>query len=296
MAVETEKLRDYRGIVTDTTAWDGLDLRPDDVFVVTPPKCGTTWMLNIVMMLIHGLPVPDAGGSQHAPWIDASFRDSAEIIAFLDGLDRRRCIKSHTPLDGVKYGPEPSYIVVYRHPVDMHFSLRAHAANMKHDWLDYMFEGDDRAGFARFLTAPLTDMGTDDLSLLSLHQHYTESKKRVGNGNVHFFHYADLTRAPRAEIARLTDLLGITLAPGMLDAITQATSFKAMRAATERSERRFHKETPFHDLADFYHSGSSGKWEGRLTADDMEAYEARMAALFAPEDVQWLNWGTGIAD
>lgn len=150
-AITAERHRDYRGVVTDTDVWGWFDLRPDDVFVVTPPKCGTTWMLNIVMMLIHGRAVPDAGGSQHAPWLDAAFRDRREITAFLDGLDRRRCIKSHTPMDGISYARQPTYIAVYRHPVDVHFSLRIHAANMKHDWLDHMFPEDERAGFRRFL-------------------------------------------------------------------------------------------------------------------------------------------------
>jgi hypothetical protein len=47
-----------------------------------------------------------------------------------------------------------------------------------------------------------------------------------------------------------------------------------------------------HDLADFYSSGSSGTWEGRLTADDVQDYAVRMAGvLLTPKDVAWLDWG-----
>ncbi|WP_282150747.1 sulfotransferase domain-containing protein, partial [Ruegeria atlantica] len=97
-AVRTERLRGYSGPVTNTDIWDEFEVRPDDVFVVTPPKCGTTWTLNIVMMLIYGRVVPDAGNREDAPWLDAGFRDQKAIAAFLTGLKRRRCIKSHTPM------------------------------------------------------------------------------------------------------------------------------------------------------------------------------------------------------
>ncbi len=287
----TERSREYLGPVTNTDVWSWFRMRPDDVLVTTPPKCGTTWMLNIVMMLIHGRVVPDAGGSHNAPWVDCNFRDRHQITDFLDGLTRRRCLKSHTPMDGIPYAAEPTYIVVYRHPVDMHFSMRTFAANLKPDWFDHLFEGDERTGFHRFLTRPQTDQGTDDLSLAALALHYSAAKARAAKGNVHFFHYTDMTRDPSGQITRLAGLLGIPLDPPLCAEIVEATSFASMRKASESSERRFHKDTPMHDLADFYASGSSGKWEGRLTQDDMAAYDARMAELFAPDDIAWLNWG-----
>jgi hypothetical protein len=51
--VQTERLRDYFGPATNTNIWDDFKLGPDDIVVNTPPKCGTTWMLNIVMMLVY---------------------------------------------------------------------------------------------------------------------------------------------------------------------------------------------------------------------------------------------------
>jgi len=289
--VRTERHRDYHGVLTNTDVWSQFALRPDDIIVNTPPKCGTTWMLNIVMMLIHGRAVPDAGGSHNAPWLDCAFRDQRTIVAFLDGLDRRRCIKSHTPMDGVSFGAEPNYIVVYRHPVDVHFSLRTHAGNMKTDWLDFMFPEDEREGFRRFLEAPTTDTGTDDLTVASLVHHFSEAKARESGGNVHFFHYADLTRDLSGQITRLARIMDLPVNSATLDEIVEATSFKQMRKATEGSDRRFHEDTPFHDLADFYASGTSNKWEGRLPDDDLADYAERIAALLPADDVAWLEWG-----
>ncbi len=122
---------------------------------------------------------------------------------------------------------------------------------MKHDWLDHMLPEDERAGFRRILDAPLTDGAADDLTVASLVQHYTESRARQANGNVHFFHYADLSRDLPGQITRLAGLLDIPLTDALRDESARARTFTSMRKAMETSERRFHKNTPFQDLADF---------------------------------------------
>lgn len=291
-AVKTERLRDYSGPLTNTDVWGFFDLRVDDVIVNTPPKCGTTWMLNIVMMLIYGRVVPEAGNREDSPWLDAGFRDQKVMAASQDILERRRCLKSHTPMDGIAYGAEPTYIVVYRHPVDAHFSFRSHVENMKDSSvLIDMCPADVSAGFRRFLDNPLTDAGTDDLTVSSIVHHYAQAKARQPNGNVHFFHYADLSRDLHGQIKRLADILGISMSAQTLSDITKANTFASMRKVAETSETRFDEKSAFRDQAGFFASGTSNKWEGRLTGEEIERYDALCASLLSPEDAAWLNWG-----
>ena len=33
----------YSSFLTDSGRWEGFDLRPDDIIIATPAKCGTTW-------------------------------------------------------------------------------------------------------------------------------------------------------------------------------------------------------------------------------------------------------------
>ena len=64
-----------------------------------------------------------------------------------------------------------------------------------------------------------------------------------------------------------------------------------MRKVVEASEMRFHESSHFHDQASFFASGTSNKWDGRLTGEDMDRYSGLCASLLLPEDEAWLNWG-----
>jgi aryl sulfotransferase len=250
--------------------------------------------LKILVSVVRFRPraPPDAGNREEAPWLDCAFRDRQAIAAKQSELTRRRCLKTHTPLDGISFGAEPTYIVVYRHPVDAHFSFRSHVENMKDPGrMKQMFPDDIQEGFARFLDGPLTDAGTDDLTMASIIHHYQQARARQSKGNVHFFHYADLSRDLHGQISRLADILKIDLSPETLNALTEANTFANMRKVVEASETRFHEDSPFVDQAKFFASGTSNKWTDRLNDSDLARYSERCASLLSPEDAGWLNWG-----
>lgn len=104
---------DYHGPLTDSRRWDHITLRPDDMIIVTPPKSGTTWMQTIVALLISGDPDVDPELSVKMPWIDIRFRPIAEIADRLDAMPNRRCMKSHTPMDGCPWTIRPSTSVCF---------------------------------------------------------------------------------------------------------------------------------------------------------------------------------------
>ena len=113
-----QKERDYIGPATDTRAWDRFELRPGDVIVSTPPKAGTTWMQTIALMLIQGVTELEKSIWYYSPWIDCAFRPQSPEL--LDAQTTRRCMKTHTPFDGIGFSPDATYLAVYRHPVDIH--------------------------------------------------------------------------------------------------------------------------------------------------------------------------------
>ena len=63
------KIRQMHNHHMDSTRWDGLRLRADDVVIATWAKSGTTWTQQIVCQLIHG-GREDISAHELAPWIE----------------------------------------------------------------------------------------------------------------------------------------------------------------------------------------------------------------------------------
>lgn len=101
---------------TDEGWQHGLAYKPDptDVFIVTPPKCGTTWMQQIV----HGLRTRGSMDfdeiSRVVPWINMAHDSGIDIYA--PQVAHPRAFKTHSPLDEVPKGGK--YIVILRDPKD----------------------------------------------------------------------------------------------------------------------------------------------------------------------------------
>ncbi|MBL8063803.1 MAG: sulfotransferase domain-containing protein [Anaerolineales bacterium] len=94
----------------------GLDYKPGptDVFIVTPPKCGTTWMQQIV----HGLRTRGSMEfdeiSRVVPWINMAYDCGIDI--YEPQVASPRAFKTHLTLNEAPQGGR--YIVILRNPHD----------------------------------------------------------------------------------------------------------------------------------------------------------------------------------
>jgi aryl sulfotransferase len=51
-------VRRYEASMYDSNRWDGFELRPGDIIVSTPPKCGTTrTQMNCALLILQALPM-----------------------------------------------------------------------------------------------------------------------------------------------------------------------------------------------------------------------------------------------
>src|SRR3954469_6240591 len=122
-------VRRYQGTVYDSNRWDGFELRPGDIIIAPPPKCGTTWTQMICALLILQEPELPLPLDRLSPWIDMVTRARTEVFADLQAQTHRRFLKTHTPLDGIPNDPRVTYICVGRDPRDVALSIDHHIDN-----------------------------------------------------------------------------------------------------------------------------------------------------------------------
>mgnify|MGYP002528741460 FL=1 len=81
----------------DSTVWDRLAFRDDDVIVATYGKSGTTWTQQIVGQLVFAGD-PDVRIAEVSPWVDLRIMPP-DLLDILEAQSHRRILKTHLPVD-----------------------------------------------------------------------------------------------------------------------------------------------------------------------------------------------------
>jgi aryl sulfotransferase len=282
----------YLGPLTDNRRWDQFNARPDDVYVVTPPKCGTTWMQTIVALLLSGDPDVETELSMKMPWIDIRIREMDEVAARLDAMPHRRSVKSHTPMDGVPHREDGQFLLVYRHPLDAHFSFRKHVRNVRVKGFELFYPEDDdnEVIFRRFLDGGIEGYDMDCMPLAHILHHYTCALDTADRPNVNLFHYADMCADLAGTMSRVAEILGLSHPPDVMAALVAAATFDNMKTNASRYAPSGGKGFMKSD-ADFFDSGTSGKWQGVLTQTQLDAYDRAVDAVLTAPQRDWLENG-----
>ena len=285
-------VRSYRGSTTDPLLWATWRPRKGDILVCTPPKCGTTWTQTILAMLVNGSSDLPEKVPVLSPWVDADLGVSAdEVAATLAAQKGRRVVKTHTPADGFPIWDGVTVIAVYRHPLDIFFSLRKHEANKRVVKPDHPMTLPVPDSIRRFVNEPvdLDDFDKDTLASLALHYSETVLSGRYPRLNV--LHYSDMLRDGHRTVQYLASAAGIEAGAELIDQVASATDFGAMKAKAV-DYAPVGGTGYWKSDAGFFDSASSGKWEGKLSPAEIDLFNSRLAELVPDEKARtWLLAG-----
>lgn len=305
--VSERKLVHHVGRVYDSSRWEGFDLRPDDIVISTPPKCGTTWTQMVCALLIFQTPELPDRLSNLSPWLDMLTRSRTTVVALLEAQEHRRFIKTHTPLSGIPIRDGVTYICVGRDPRDVALSRDDHLLNM--DWEGFhaqrvaaaLEDGlpepamapppsleslSDRERFWRWVDdqTPPTELSS---SLLRTVRHIESFWDARDTLNVVMLHYHDLKTDLEAQMRALATRVGIEVADEQWPALVDAATFESMRRASDRTAPN---TGIWKDQRGFFKRGRSGAWRELVDSDDdRRRYDERVSSLIAPDLAAWLH-------
>jgi aryl sulfotransferase len=291
--------------MADSARWGRFRLRDDDIVISTPSKCGTTWMQNIVGMLVLDRPVLGVPLSTVSPWLDMLTHTDEQVFGLLDAQQHRRWIKTHTPLDGLPLHPTVTYIAVVRHPLDVALSDRDHRANedqRRAYELRVSASGTPDDGLRRNPThqapgdclrwfidndAPPTGSGPNGLD--DFCQQVSTYWSQRNAPNVHLFHYQDLWDDLDGEMRRVADALGVRVDPSRWAEFVDAANLESMRSRASETAPEAHLAF-WLDPNNFFRVGGRRDWASLLTDSDIAHFRERLA-LLAGDATPWVLGG-----
>lgn len=294
----------YTSIAMESARWKDFEPRPDDIVICTPPKCGTTWMQMICALLIFQTPKFEKPLSEYSPWLDMLILPVDEVLEKLSKQTHRRFIKTHTPLDGLPYHDDVTYLVVGRDPRDAFISMQPHLKNMQPEKIMTMIENATHE-------VVLPDMSEDDLGIRF--QRWMAASGKPGDGddvgsasvlsfiatywqyrhlpNINFIHYSDLKSDLRQQMERIAAILNIEVPEEKWPTLVEAAGFESMKSNADNIAPDAEKNL-WQSNAGFFNSGKSGQWQELLNDEDIAFYHQQLKERASPELARWLEFGS----
>jgi hypothetical protein len=248
----------------------------------------------MLAMLVHGGAELPAKLPVLSPWVDADLGVPAnEVADSLAAQKGRRVVKTHTPADGFPIWEGVTVISVYRHPLDVFFSLRKHTANASNTSDDDPYNLPLSRSIRTYVSklSDCDNFGEETLMTMAIHYSNTVLSGRLPDLKV--FHYADMVRDGRRTVEALAAAAGIEASARVIDTVTKATAFGAMKA--KAADYAPVGGTGFwKNDTNFFDSASSGKWSGKLSEEELALYRERLEELIPDARARdWLERGAG---
>lgn len=259
------------------------DVRDDDVFLITFPKAGTTWMQEIVSIIIKDGDF-DAIKNTHvfmrAPYMEmtpvnhhSQLDKVPPSYMVVNNMPSPRFIKSHLPaklLPRQIFEKSPKVIYVTRNPKDLcvsyyHFTKYVPTMQKYEEFGDCLAEFSvGKVGGGNWFTENL----------------FWWSKRN--DPNVLFVKYEDMQKDLRSIVVKACEFLKRPLSDAVIDKIVEHSSFKSMKKNPMSNPDSLKFNDPKVDgKLSFMRKGVVGDWKNHFTVtqnDDFdELYRTKMA-------------------
>jgi hypothetical protein len=241
-----------------------------DVFVMTLPKSGTNWMMQIAHQLIwHGaadydhihevIPWPDTKAMP--PFLRNYAISLEDANHWKHSPEQKRVIKTHFDWDMLPYSEEAKYIAVIRDPKDVFVS-------------SYFFVRDGMYGAAMPTVDTWYKLFLSGNGLMGVHwpentAGYWTQRHRP---NVLILSFKQMKRDLKGTVRKVAEFLDIRVPEDIIQAVCEKSSFEYMK----RIDHKFHigKMIPWREPGAMMRRGTQGGSSELLTPERQREVDA----------------------
>ncbi len=293
MPVKTREIHNHH---MDSTVWNEIDFRDNDIVIATYAKSGTSWMQQIVSQLIfqgkEGLPV-----AEMSPWVDLRVPPKEVKLPAIADQTHRRFLKTHLPVDALVFSDKAKYLYIGRDARDVMWSMHNHHVNANDTWYDALNNTPGRVG---------PEIGTPPESAVEYFTYWLDNDgspfwpywENVRSwwelrdlANVKLVHFADLKADLHGQISDIATFLEIDVTSGTMRNIQHHCSFDYMK---ENASESVPLGGAFWDggAKTFIHKGTNGRWRDELDDEVSDRYLVRAEQELGQDCARWLAQGS----
>jgi len=269
----------------DSSKWDHVKPRSDDIIIATCYKSGTTLTQQIVNLLLNG-DKDFTAMRDLSPWVESGLH--APKPEAIEALASPRFLKTHLHPQALPWHEQWKYIYLARDGRDVGMSLYNHSRTMEEE-LEAMGKAGTRdngpTNFADFWDQ-WVETGKPRWDFWENVDKWWQVRHQP---NVLLIHYTDLVHNKPVEAERIARFLGCEWSSSICDRVCEHSSLEYMREL--ELVGKFGSANKNKQKTGLVHKGTNGRWKDLLTDRQLERYEEIVAQKLEAECAHWLRNG-----